>query len=152
MGKFGLVDAFGKAILSGCEAFKSKEARLRERNGNTFTLNSYYTNPCLCFHFNVNEISRNKTKNCPRRFTAVELPSRCRRRCRRRCRLVSSRLVPILLAVLILIIFMSSVLLSSVISIEKRTASSLGFTQFLLTFLCRFPMWKMSLGLSRCYY
>ena len=29
--------------------------------------------PCLCFHFIVDEISRNKTKNYPRRLTAVDM-------------------------------------------------------------------------------
>ena len=76
MGKFGLADAicdsFVKAILSRCGTFKSKETCLCERNGNTFTLNSYYTYPCSGFHFTVNEISQNKTKNCLRRLTAVE--------------------------------------------------------------------------------
>ena len=67
-----LLTPFVKAILSGCGAFKSKETRLCERNGNTFTLNSYYKYPCLCFHFTVNEMSRNKTKSCPRRLTAVD--------------------------------------------------------------------------------
>ena len=68
-----MLTPFVKAILCGCGAFKSKEIRLCERNGNTFTLNSYYIYLCSCFHFIVNEISRNKTKNCPRRLTAVEL-------------------------------------------------------------------------------
>ena len=66
-----LLTPFVKAILSECGALKSKETRLCERNGNTFTLNSYCIYPCSCFHFTVNEISRNKTKNCPRRLTTV---------------------------------------------------------------------------------
>ena len=72
MVKFGLVDAICPAILAGCGAFQSKETRLCERNRNTFTLNSYYIYPCSCFHFTVNEMSRNKTKKCPRRLTAVD--------------------------------------------------------------------------------
>ena len=63
---------FVKAIFSECGAFKGKETRSCERNWNTFTLNSHYIYPCSCFHFTVNEMSRNKTKNCPRRLTAVE--------------------------------------------------------------------------------
>ena len=39
-----------------------------ERNENTFTLNGYYIYPCSCFHFIVDKMLRNKTKNCPRRF------------------------------------------------------------------------------------
>ena len=72
MGKFGLVDAICQSNLSGYGAFKSKETRLCEKNGNTFTLSSYYIYPCSCFHFTVNEISRNKTENCLIRLTAVD--------------------------------------------------------------------------------
>ena len=39
-----------------------------ERNENTFPLNSYYIYPCSCFHFIVDKMLRNRTKNCPRRF------------------------------------------------------------------------------------
>ena len=72
MGKFGLVSA----ILSGCGAFKSKKKkRLCERNENTCTLNSFIY---ILVHVPiVNEISPNKTKNCPRRLTAVEASSVC---------------------------------------------------------------------------
>ena len=69
MANTDLLTPFVKAILSGCRALKRKETRLCDRNRNIFTHNSY---PCLCFHFIVNEISRNKTKNCPKRLTAVE--------------------------------------------------------------------------------
>ena len=72
MVQFGLVDAICQSNFAGCGAFKSKETRLCERNRNTFTLNSYYIYPYSCFHFTVNEMSRNKTKSCPRRLTAVE--------------------------------------------------------------------------------
>ena len=60
-----LFASFVKASLPGWEAFKSKETPLCERNGNTFTFNSYYIYPCSCFHFIVNEIWRNKQKTTP---------------------------------------------------------------------------------------
>ena len=62
-----------KQVCAGAGAFKSKETRLCERNGNTFALSSYCIYPCSFFHFIVNEIWRNKTKNCPRRLTAVDI-------------------------------------------------------------------------------
>ena len=72
MSNSDLLTPFVKAILSGCRAFKCEETLLCERKGNTFTLNSYHIYRCSCFHITVNEISRSKMKNCPRRFTAVE--------------------------------------------------------------------------------
>ena len=60
------------AILSGWGVFKSQETRLCEANESTFTLNSYYIYPRWCSYLIVNENSWNKTKNCPRRLTAVD--------------------------------------------------------------------------------
>ena len=46
---FDLLTPFDKAILSGCGAIKSKETCVCDRNGNTFTLNSYYDISLLMF-------------------------------------------------------------------------------------------------------
>ena len=56
-----------------CGEFKSKETRLCETYESTFTLNSHYIHPCSCFYLIVNENSRNNTKNCPWRLTAVDM-------------------------------------------------------------------------------
>ena len=62
MGKFKLLLAsFSKAILSGSKHLKgNKPVYIREMIRNLHSTATIYNYPCSCFHFIVNEISRNK--------------------------------------------------------------------------------------------
>ena len=76
MGKFGLVDAFVKAILSpGAEHLKVKKPVYVREMGIHLHSTAIVIHPCSYFQsllFQQDKISRNKTKTCPRRLTAVE--------------------------------------------------------------------------------
>ena len=78
MGKFRLVDALFqlKAIIFvqvQSIIFKVKEHVYVRETGIHLHSAAIMIYPCSCFHFTVKEISRNKTKNCTRRLTAVEI-------------------------------------------------------------------------------
>ena len=77
MGKFGLVDAIcqieSKQFCPGAEHLKVKKPVYVREMGIHLHSTAIVIHPCSCFHFIVNKISRNKTKTCTRRLTAVDV-------------------------------------------------------------------------------
>ena len=69
---FPLLTPFVQAILSGAENLKVKKPVHVREMGIHLHSTAIMVYPCLCFHFIVDEISRTKTTNCPRRLTAVD--------------------------------------------------------------------------------
>ena len=55
----------------GAEHLKVKKPVYVREIGTRLYSTAIIIHPCSCFHFIVNEISRNEMKNCPSRLTAV---------------------------------------------------------------------------------